>query len=353
MARRRYPFGGYNRVAAMPTAIPVLKPALKVAGLQAAYEWMPVNELASLQLAMEWWADAITPTDHSPSPLLYLAPLDAAQQKTFDMSVKVKGVGDSTNYPGEKIGFYSKAIKMYEGIWSAKHPGLPTLDAARANATLTPYVKNIQTVFSNFNKAFAGFGVTYRMTFGTHREFLHGEVLVPKAEASELVGQPPLKAVLAEIPTVAQIAATTINADGEHFDGSKFIATLPQILSAAYAWAAGDDKAVMRPIGKVVVPAAPKGPRAPKAPGAAAPAKPMGARIRIPATDPFGIFKADTIKAAIAQLLYDRQWHPLQALKTLCQTYGVSDGMIGAATKGLTQKAHVQVEQRNKQIRIV
>ena len=330
-----------------PAAIPVLAPTLNLAGLSEAYSWMSIDRLASLKLAHEWYAEAITPANHKPSPLLYQAPLDAAQQKTFDMAVKVKGVGNSTPYPEEKATFLEKTIRMYEQIWSGRN--LPKLDDAKAATTVSSHVQAVQKVLSNFNAAFAS-TARFRMTFGIEREFLEGEVLLPKAEVERMIGEPPLKAVLAEATTVAKVASITTVDGQQKLDGQKFMATLPQVLSQVYAWAASADKP-MKAIGKVTVMPASASGTAPKV-RATPVSVPMGARTRLPANDPYGIFKANTVKAAISQTLSDKQWHPLQSLKSLCQTYGVSDGMVGTAMKDLEKKAGVKFDRRGKDIRI-
>ena len=268
MARRMYGqrsmYGGYAPPAAIVTAVPTLNPA----GLTAAYEWMSVDRLTSLKLAHEWYAEAICPAN-GPSPLLYGAPLNPAQQKSYDIAVKIKAVGDSTPYPAEKATFLEKAIRMYEGIWGGR--GLPKVDEP---VDPGQSVTNVQTVLGNFNEAFKGFGVSFRMTFNADREFLQGEVLIPREELNLMVGEPPLKAILAEATTVAKVASIATNVDGEQqLDGQKFMETLPLVLCAVYTWAAGSDK-VMKPVGKPVVVVMPKGPKAPKAAGSAATATP-------------------------------------------------------------------------------
>jgi len=260
MARRRA-FGGRNFSTVPPVAIPVSAPTLDLAGLTSAYEWMSIDRLASLRMAHEWYAEAICPTDHRPSPLLYGAPLNPAQQKQYDMAVKIKGVGDSTPYPEEKATFLEKAIRMYEGIWASKN--LPKVDEA-ASIPVGLGVKNVQAVLANFNAAFKSEGIGFRMTFNADREFLEGEILLPKKELDQLVGEPPLKAVLAEVPTVAKVASITTVDGQQQLDGAKFMATLPTVLQSVYNWAAGADR-VMKPIGKAPVAVKPK---APKTPGA-------------------------------------------------------------------------------------
>ena len=267
MARRNYgrrsTYAGYAPPAAIITAVPTLN----IAGLTAAYEWMSVDRLTSLKLAHEWYAEAICPAN-GPSPLLYQAALNPAQQKSYDMAVKVKGVGDSTPYPQEKATFLEKAIRMYEQIWNGK--GLPKVDDAVAPGQ---NVTNVQRVLANFNDAFKGFGVSFRMTFNADREFLEGEILLPRAELNRMIGEPPLKAVLAEAATVAKVASI-VTVDGQQqLDGQKFMETLPLVLSHVYEWAAGTDK-VMRPVGKPVLVVMPKGPTTPKPTGSAAPTTP-------------------------------------------------------------------------------
>lgn len=267
--RRRRPMYGGSTNTAIPTAIPVMAPTLNLAGLTAAYEWMSVDRLTSLKLAHEWYAEAICPAN-GPSPLLYGAALNPAQQKQYDMAVKVKGVGDSTPYPEEKATFLEKAIRVYEGIWSGK--SLPRLDEA-ASIPAGPAVQNVMTVLGNFNAAFKNFGVRFRMTFNAAREFLEGEILLPRTELNRMIGEPPLKAVLAEAATVAKVASIVTVDDRQELDGQKFMEMLPTVLQSVYEWAAGTDK-VMRPVGKVVVQVTPKVSNTPKVPGTGAPATP-------------------------------------------------------------------------------
>jgi len=259
------------RNATAPKPIAVAAPVLKIDKLKAAYDWMPIDKMASLKLAHEWYADAIEPTDGTPSPLLYMNPLTVDNQKLYDQAVKVRNLANGTPYPEEQMSSYSRSLKQFEKIWGAKF-SLPTLDAAAAATDLSPRVANIQTVLNNYNAAFKSFNVKFRITFGADRHFSEGEILLPEAEVSRLVGEPPLKAILGEALTVAKVASIVSDGNGgQKLDGALYMANLPRVLTAVYDWAAGADR-LLKPVGKVAKVKASKGtgtraPRVPRTPG--------------------------------------------------------------------------------------
>lgn len=344
MARRRFHNTGTRT---MPQAIPVLKPVLNVAGLAAAYEWSTINRMASLTLALEWYAEAIKPATNKPSPLLYGAPLTAAQQKTFDLAAKVKMLGDGSPYPEERMTSYAKTIALYEQIWSGR--GLPLL----ADAEKTPIgqrVSGIQTVLSNFNAAFGSFGVAFRVTFSGERSLDRNEVLLPESDVAEMIGQTPLKSVLAEATTVAKVTAVEADAEGNRrMNGQLFMANLPKVLASVADWAGALGGSATKPVGKL----AKSAPKASASSSAARAASTPSNKMIVFVNDPFGIFRRNTAKAGVANLLSDKQWHALGELEEECTKRGTGVSQVGWAVKELRAKGHVIESRGGREFRLV
>lgn len=335
MARRkRNPNPFARRVgAAPPSAIKIEQPPLDIPALNAAYEWMPVDQVIGFRLAFEWFAANQT-------ALLFKDPLDETRQKRFDKGIKAQNLGDSSSYEGEKIQAWMTALHTFEKVWDGR--GLPKLDDALANKTLSPRVTNIQKVLDNLNQAFADFGVRFRVTTKIDREATPDGILIPIAEMPSLLTQPPLQVALNEAPTVAKVKAIVKDpiTGEESLDGDAFFQVLPLILNRVSQWTMGMNKDAFRPLEKAPKVKVPKG-KAPK--GTQAP-KPAGPRVRIPAVDPFRIFKSDTIKAAIAMVLGDKKFKTLASLKALCSQYGVTNGMVNTALRELKVKGKIDWE---------
>jgi hypothetical protein len=292
---------------------------------------MPVDRIIGFRLAFEWYASNQT-------ALLFGDLLDEARQKRFDKGLKAQHLGDSSGYEGEKLQAWTTAIHTFERVWDNK--GLPKLDDALTNKVLSPRVANIQKVLDNLNQAFADFGVRFRVTTKLDREVSPDGILIPIAEMPTLLTQPPLQVALNEAPTVAKVKAIIKDpiTGEESLDGDAFFQTLPLVLNRVYQWTEGIAKDAFRPLEKA--PKVKKG-KVPK--GTQAP-KPAGPRVRIAAVDPFGIFKADTIKAAIAQALKNKKFKTLASLKALCVQYGVTNGMVNTALRELKIKGKIDWE---------
>ena len=240
-----------------PTAIKIEPPKIDNDGLRAAYEWLVVDKVPALKLAFEWYA-------HNTPALLFGDPLDEARQKSYDRAGKSRAIGDSTDFPEEKFTAYGTAIKLYEKTWASR--SLLTLEDAQTTITeVSDRVKNVQTVLTSLNTAFQGM-VTFRMTFNAEREYLRGEILIPKVELERSVPLTPLKIVLTEVPTVAKALSivevdveTGKDADGmtiterqQQLDGEKFMTLLPTLLDNIASWAAGDRTLASKAIGKAI-----------------------------------------------------------------------------------------------------
>ena len=264
MARRqRNPFSSGRGAPAMPKPITITAPPINVAGLTEAYDWFPVSKHVGFKLAFEWYAASVP-------ALLFGDPLDEARQKQYDRATKSKNLGDSTNFPEEKITSWTTAIHLYEKCWSAR--SLPKLDEYIDKTELSAGVKAVQTVLTSLNTAFTGL-VTFRMTFNSEREFDGTEVLIPQTELKAMIPQSPLRIALNEAPTVAKVISIVSDEEGnQSLDGTKFMATLPQLLTNVATWAESD-RTHIKAIGKVTksvhtprtpgVPGTPKAPRAP------------------------------------------------------------------------------------------
>jgi hypothetical protein len=249
----------------LPIAVQPLR--LDLTGLQTAYEWKALSVTLGLQLAIEWYANNIT-------MMIAGAPLDSDQIKTYDRALKAKALGENNTSEGEKAQALTTAIRLFEKLWAMKN-SLPLVDAAAPQKG--QHVQDVMTVLGNLNGAFAVSGTKFRITFNADREFLNGEVLIPSAELDQMIGHPPLKTVLGEVPTVTQVLSIVTDEEGTaSLDGVKYIATLPTVLSNVYDWAAKAGR-LMKPVGKVpkagrasrkaATPGAPRpaaGPRAPK-----------------------------------------------------------------------------------------
>ena len=253
MARRRNPFASRRQSApSMPKPITITAPVINIAGLTEAYEWFPVSKQVGFKLAFEWYSANVP-------ALLFGDPLDEARQKQYDRATKSKNLGDSSNFPEEKLTSWTTAIHLYEKCWSAR--SLPKLDEHINKTDLSEGVKAVQTVLTSLNMAFTGL-VTFRMTFNSEREFDGTEVLIPRDELKAMIPMSPLKIALQEASTVAKVVSIVSDDEGnQSLDGAKFMESLPKILTNVATWAESD-RINIKAIGK-----APKTARAPKTPG--------------------------------------------------------------------------------------
>lgn len=223
-----------------PKPIKVVAPKLDVSGLEAAYEWFPVEKKTAFKLAFEWF-------DANLTVLLYGDPLDEERQRLYNKAVKTRSQGDHTDFPEEQLTAWNTTINFYEKVWPAKK--LPNFREALVNTAVSKRVENIQTVVSSLNGAFSGL-VTFRMTFSTEREYQSSEILVPKDELEKMIPMTPLKIALTEVPTVAKVLSIVTDDEGnQSLNGEQFMETLPNLLQSVAAWAAGDRDTV-KVIGK-------------------------------------------------------------------------------------------------------
>ena len=332
------------RVRTAPKPIKFKPIALDLRGLQQAYDWMPVDKVISFRLAFEWYATNIV-------NLMFGKALTEEQNKDLDRATKLKALGDDSTSEGEKENAWKSALRRYEKIWAEKD--LPKVDTALATTTPDKNVASLQTVLTNLNQVYRNFDVHFRLTSGEERESVEKDILLPRTELEQMVGQPPIKTALNEAINVAKVISIVTVEGQQQLDGSLFMTHLPLVLKEVGDWAS-TTSGISKPVGKILRTPTPKATPVPEAPSAprimTAPS-----RIRIPASDPYMIFKPDTIKAAISQRLSSHQFVPLSELRTLCGTYGVSEGMVGAAVKDLEKKANVRFEHSpdKKSIRIL
>ena len=217
-------------------------------GLRQAYEWMPVDRSASLKLALDWYGNNLT-------TLLHGDPLDADRQRAYDRAVKSANIGDHTTYDGERQTSWTTALRLYEKVWPGKR--LPTVgeavQAADMGSAPTRRVNDIRTVVDMLNSAYDK-TASFRMTFGSEREFDGEQILVPVAELAAMVPSTPLKNALRELPTVAKVlsVATDPTTGEKSLDGQKFMEVLPTLMDKVADWASFGNLAT-KPVGKAPV----------------------------------------------------------------------------------------------------
>ncbi len=261
MARRMRTRARRTTTAPKPIKMSVIK--LDPDGLRQAYEWMTVDRTASLRLALDWYNTNLT-------TLLHGDPLDADRQKHYDRAVKSANIGEHTTFDGERQTSWTTALRLYEKTWPNK--SLPTVGEATQAADLgsqpTRRVSDIRTVIDMLNGAFEKL-VTFRMTFGSEREFDGEQILVPVTELAAMVPMTPLKSALREAPTVAKVLSVALDpvTNEKMLDGARFMETLPTLLDKVADWAATGDLA-RKAVGKAAVTRKSSTPRAARVPGA-------------------------------------------------------------------------------------
>ena len=329
---------GRNKAA--PKAIKIKAPKLDLVGLHYAYDWTAVDKSLGLRLAMSWYAKNI-------NALLFGNPLGADRQKTFDKAAKAQALGFSSDFPEEQQHAWSTAIRIYERLWpNAKLPALDETLAAIDSGKATPSraVQAIKTVLDNLNTAFSIFDVTFRPSMETSRQLEARAVDVPIPELEALAGVPPLKLALSEAMTVAKLlAVVTINGVPQ-LDGNKFFERIPSVLDKVFDWAQLQTPKNLMAAIRVAHLKAPRAPKAPRVPGVPRAPKGNGPAVN----DPFGIFRANTAKAAIAAALYDGQMHKMTELQNICATYGVTNGPIAHVLAELATKGKTVTKSSNK-----
>ncbi len=254
-----------RRTATAPKPIKMKAPMLDVDGLRQAYEWMTVDRAASLRLALDWYNTNLT-------TLLYGDPLDTDRQRSYERAVKSANIGEHTTFDGERQTSWSTALRLYEKVWPGK--GLPTVMEATQAADLgsqpTRRVNDIRTVINMLNAAYDKL-VTFRMTFGSEREFDGEQILVPVAELAAMVPITPLKSALREAPTVAKVLSVALDpvTNEKVLDGARFMEMLPTLLDKVADWAAFGDLA-RKAVGKAPAVRTPRNatPKAARVPGA-------------------------------------------------------------------------------------
>lgn len=346
---------------AAPAALKVKVPKLDTADLLSAYEWMPVDKAIGFKLAFDWYGETIAPKE-GVSPLLFKDPLDADRQKTYSKAVKSRSLGDQGTTPYEQEAGWTMALRLFEKVWATK--SLPSIEIALKETTVSRGVSDLQKVLSTLNSAFLAFGFEFRITLSSDRDMDLEKriVFLPITELRGMVGQSPLKTILKEVMTVAQAASivslSRLDANGSpvsengkpvidhQLDGNRFMTNLPLVLDSVGSWA-GAGSNLTSPIGKVVT----TQPRAPKAQGTGVPRAPR-ASTTIVCVDPWGLFRANTIKAAIASLLFDRTWHPMADLKDICRQNGASEGPVHHTLRELGTKGTVEFRNGRREVRV-
>jgi Protein of unknown function (DUF3489) len=224
-----------------PKAIEIKTPQVDVEGLKDAYSWMVVSKDLGFRLVIEWYA---TNTPH----LLYKDPLEADRQKAYDRAMASVKLAESTHASEERDTAYRTALRLFNTrVWPSK--GLLTLGEGEALTEPTEKVKQVQTVLSTLNTAFTG-KVQFRMSMLEERQFLAGEILLPKTELEALIPKTPLQIVLNEVPTVAKVLSIESTPEGDKLNGAKFMETLPVLNNEIALWAMTDRTLVSKTIGK-------------------------------------------------------------------------------------------------------
>lgn len=241
-----------RRTQAAPKPIKMTVATLDPDGLRQAYEWMTVDRTASLRLALDWYGANLT-------TLLHGDPLDADRQKSYERGIKSAAIGSHTTFDGEREASWTMALRMYEKTWANKN--LPSVmqatQAADMGSAPTRRVTDVKTVVDMLNGAYAGV-VTFRMTFGSEREFDGEQILVPVAELAAMVPMTPLKSAMRELPTVAKMLSVVTDDAGEKtLDGGKFMETLPTLLDKVSDWASHGDLA-KKAVGRAHVASVPR-----------------------------------------------------------------------------------------------
>jgi hypothetical protein len=334
MPRRRYPrFGRVEK----PAPIKIARPKVDAAPLAAAYEWYAVDPLTALRSVLSWYGSNL-------SALLFQNPLTSEQQRWYDKAVKAQNLGDSAAATeAERIQAWTTAVRLFERVWASKYK-LPTIDAIASKPT-SRRVAAIQRVLNSLNEVFSEFSVQFRMSTGTDRELTPDGILVPEQELVAMVGEPPLRIALTEAVTVAKVKAATRTADGQaELDGDQFFTVLPQVLAAVYAWAA---KFAGGALFKASRTFSTKQPRPARSTTTTAPRS----RVPVASTDPFGIFRPNTVKALIASILADHKDHAVTDLRAVCAQHGTTDAPLYFVLRQLKSKGNrVIVYSNNRKV---
>lgn len=346
--RRSAPTRRKVRVTTPPAAIKIKPVTVDTAPLSAAYEWMALDKDVAFRMAFDWYA--------ANRPLLVAgSPLDGDRLKTFQRAEKSRNQGDGTTFQAERETAYMTALRQYEKLWAAEK-NLPTVDAA----ALLPSVrmKNIQHILTSLNAAYEQHGIVFGVTAGDTRAASNGKILLPQTELDAMVGQSVLQSVLKEAQGVAKRISTVevkVNAgetlpDGsvndtgvpqifQRLDGRAFMTNIDAVLNSVTTWAGSIGS--VTPVGKPHTATARKssGTRPPKLSNVS-PIAPTGSVV-----DPFGIFRPNTAKAAIASLMNDRQWHDVSKLTAIVAGYGVrADWQLFDFREYLLKKRSITVE---------
>ena len=327
MARMKRSFGNTH---ARPSAVKIKPVKVDVNGLRAAYEWALIDRLQGIQQATEWYQANV-------AVLLFGHPLDEAARKQFDKATKSALLGNSSIVDNEKLQAWTTALRLYERIWADRH-ALPDVTAAMtaADEGVRPgkRVAAMGEIIGALNGAFQSQNLKFMVTSSADRTFAEGTIGVPLKELEALSGKSLMQLVLGEAVEVAKVKSV-VTVDGtKSLDGGLFFVNLPLVLEGIHAWASTQDLRAIFKVGRTVAPQT----KSVKATGSRkVSARPMG----LTSVDPFGIFRPNTVKAAIASLMYDRNPHSLDDLKALCAQYAVSTGPIYHTLREIKTKVNV------------
>lgn len=314
-----------------PKPITINRPPIPVGALASAYEWMTKDEEVAFSLAFGWYSENV----HA---LLFGDPFDADRQRAYDRAVKARTLGDQGTTPGEKRQAWTTALRLFEKAWE-KH-GLPKVDEVR---TPSKDVEAVANLIADLNAVFASHGVRFRPSAGKTKELVENSISLPIESLRD--GRSPLQVVLSEVPTVAKAISVKETPNGKALDGLAFMANLDAVLRSAGEWASGNANAVRatKIVAKATVPKTASGVSGTRTHST----RPAGT---IFAVDPFGIFRRNTAKAAVAEVLDDGAFHSMSELEALCEKLATSKGQARVAVSQLEAKG-IKIERRGKEVR--
>lgn len=312
-----------------PPPIQIIAPVVDERALKTAYDWFLLEPVVGISLVTEWYQNNIP-------ALTYKKALTADQTKSLEKAEKARLLGCSAQLEPEKIQAFRTAIRAYERIWASK--ALPTIDAAfnAKDAGEVPANPEVPTqLLDQLNEAYKAFSITFRPTLDAEHDFVGHVIRIPKMKLDAMMAGPLLPAILDEAANVVRCLSIQTENGAAFIDAGQICENLPAVMSMVGAWAQNQNA------GKLfhVTPAAVK---APRVPGAKQQRAPKVSGPVIPSVDPFGLFRSNTCKAAIAAVLGDRQVHNMTELKAVCTQYNSTFGPISHVLKDLA-KANLTV----------
>jgi len=332
-----------------PAVVPIKTPKVKIADLEAAYEWLPVSPEAGLTMALSWFSQ------NAPA-LLYNDALDDNRKKAHERATKSLALGDQGITINERWTSYMTAIRLFESkVWPSK--GLPKLDEALAAKTPRKYAK-LAAFLEELGGLLQGI-VTIAPTQMSTRLMINPSLKlmgIPVPELEKMMADGALKTLVLEAMTFAQ--ASVADEKG-NVDGDRFMNAMTTILNRianqiASVKLAPVSVAPVVPAPVQQVPVVPAPVQVPVQAPVTSVTGTGNATAHLAAIDPFGRFRQGTAKAAVAATIASGAWVPMADLVAICDSMGITTGQIGVAFKQLTAHTGRTIEFRNdkKEVRI-